>query len=136
MLSKTAVHALRAISALAERPEEYQGAARLAERVGAPANYLGKLLQTLAAAGLVTSQKGLGGGFRLRGRPDAITVFDVVEPIDRVSRWTGCFMGNSRCTPGNPCPMHGRWARMRASYLKMLKESTLAEVASGRRSYF
>ena len=54
MLSRTAIHAVRALSHLAGLPAgTFAGSAVLAERIGAPANYLGKLLQGLAARGLV-----------------------------------------------------------------------------------
>jgi len=129
MLSKTAVHALRAVVLLAREPESYLGAATIADRIGAPRNYLGKLLQSLAQEGIVHSQKGLGGGFRLVRDPDSLSLFDVVEPIDHVSRWSGCFLGNSECNPSKPCAMHERWARVRGDYLNMLRTSTVANLA-------
>jgi DNA-binding IscR family transcriptional regulator len=68
MLSKTGLHAVRALVALARLPEGcYAGAARIAQDIGAPQNYLSKLLKALAEEGLVESQKGLGrrrGGSR------------------------------------------------------------------------
>lgn len=129
MFSRTALHAVKAIVALAQRPGQNQGAAAIAERVGAPPNYLGKLLQNLATHGLVVSQKGLGGGFRLAKPPEAITLYDVVEPIDHVSRWEGCFLGKGACTPETPCPMHDRWQTVREAYLELLKTTKIAQLA-------
>ncbi len=133
MISKTALHALKALVELAQRPNEFQGAASVAERIGAPQNYLGKLLQTMAQEGLVFSQKGLGGGFQLAKKPSEIRLMDVVEAIDHVSRWAGCFMGRDRCSESTPCSLHARWAKVRREYLAMLREVTLEEVteASG-----
>lgn len=133
MISKTSLHAIRAVAALAELPEgTYCGAAAIAQQVDAPQNYLGKLLQTLALAGIVESQRGLGGGFRLLRTPEDISLYDVVEPIDHVSRWTGCFLGRSSCSADNPCAMHDRWATVRDAYLDMLHTSTVADLV-GRR---
>jgi Rrf2 family protein len=130
MLSKTALHALRAMTALAELPDNsYAGAVDIAEAIQAPRNYLGKLLQSLAAAGLVESQKGKGGGFRLARPPATISVFDVVEPIDHVSRWEGCFMGRSQCSSENSCAVHNRWQAVRDPYLAFLRGTTLADLA-------
>ena len=130
MLSKTAIHAIRAVAALAERPHEFQGASSIAERIGAPQNYLGKLLQNLANADIVFSQKGSGGGFKLRRKAEKISLFDVVDPIDHVSRWNGCFMGSAICSKTHPCAMHTRWAAVRDDYLKMLKESTIGDIVA------
>ena len=131
MISKTATHALNAMTVLAERPGEFQGAASVAKRIGAPQNYLGKLLQGLIQSGVVYSQKGMGGGFRLARAPEAISLFDIVEPVDHVSRWEGCFLGRESCSADNPCALHDKWARIRDAYLTMLKESTLADLVAG-----
>lgn len=132
MISKTALHALKALAEMAEHPDELQGAAAIAARIGAPQNYLGKLLQALAQEGILYSQKGMGGGFRLARRPEEITLFDIIEPVDHVSRWQGCFMGRGTCSPDHPCAMHYRWASVRNAYFAMLKESTLADVVERR----
>lgn len=132
MISKTALHTLKAVVALAERPGEYHGAAHIATQIGAPQNYLGKLLQGLVQTGIVTSQKGKGGGFCLARKPADITFFDVVEPVDHVTRWEGCFMGRASCDAANPCAVHHEWAAIRQAYLTMLKDSTLADVVEHR----
>jgi len=132
MISKTALHTLKAVAALAKRPGEFQGAAHIAGEIGAPQNYLGKLLQGLVQDGIVVSQKGLGGGFCLARDPVEITLYDVVNPVDRVSRWEGCFMGKPSCDASNPCAVHSQWAEVRDAYLKMLKEATLADIVGHR----
>ncbi len=129
VLSKTATHAVKAMIELAGLPPDgFRGSAAIAEHIGAPPNYLGKLLQALAAAGIVHSQKGLGGGFRLARRASEISLWEIVEPIDHVSRWSGCFMGQSVCSDDAPCPLHDRWACVRDAYLRMLETSTLADL--------
>ena len=120
------------MAALAEIPEgSYAGAGAVARDIGAPQNYLGKLLQTLARSGLVRSQKGLGGGFCLARDPEEISLFDVVEPIEHVSRWNRCFLRHGRCSGAMPCAVHHRWARVRDSYLEFLKTTSVADLAPG-----
>lgn len=130
MLSKTALSAVKALAVLAELPRgEYEGAASVAERIGAPQNYLAKQLKALARIGLLQSQKGLGGGFRL-GRPaEQITLFDVVEPIDQVSKWEGCFLGG-RCHGSTPCSVHTRWNAVREAYLGFLTSTSIKELGA------
>jgi Rrf2 family protein len=117
--------------ALARLPEgAYAGAAKVAQEIGAPQNYLGKLLQTLARDGLVESQKGLGGGFRLARDPKSITLLDVVEPIEHVSRWAGCILGRPECSDADPCAIHTRWKAVREAYLHMLRRTTISELVA------
>ena len=129
MVSKTALHAIRALCALAKLPEgERAGAASIAEAIGAPPNYLGKLLQTLSRQGLVESQKGMGGGFRLAQSPESIKLVNVVDPIDQVARWSECLLGMDRCSPENGCVVHDRWGPLRDGYLEMLDTVSIADL--------
>jgi Rrf2 family protein len=129
MITKTGLHAVRAMTALARLPEgAYAGAAGIARDIGAPPNYLSKLLQHLAREGLVQSQKGLGGGFRLARDPRQISLLDIVQPIERVSRWSGCVLGHRECSDEDPCAIHHRWKHVRMAYLRMLALTTLADL--------
>src|SRR5262245_176016 len=117
--------------ALARLPEgTYAGAAHIAQDIGAPQNYLGKLLKALAEEGLVASQKGLGGGFRLIRDPKHISLLDVVEPIEHLARWSGCILGRPECSEVEPCAIHDRWKAVREAYLRMLQRTTLAELVA------
>ena len=129
MLSKSGVHAVRALVVLAELPSgDYRGAVSIAGQTGAPRNYLGKLLQLLSRHELVESQKGLGGGFRLARAPEQISLFDVIDSIEDTSRWNDCILGNPSCSDGNPCSVHDRWGPVRESYLDLMKQTTIADL--------
>ena len=132
MISKTGIHATLALTSLAALPKgEFAGAGSIAKEIGAPQNYLGKLLNNLVTAGLVESQKGFRGGFRLTKPAGKITVYDIIEPIDHVSRWSNCFLGGGTCSETSPCAVHHRWKKVREQYLTFLKETTLADLARG-----
>lgn len=131
MISKTALSAIKALAYLAEQPEGTRvGAAAIAGETGSGQNYLGKILQSLTREGLVESQKGLWGGFKLARDPRQITLYDVVEPIDQISRWEGCFMGGHSCGSDSPCAVHNRWGAVREAYKAFLKETTIADLAT------
>lgn len=131
MITKTGLHAVRAVVALAKLPAgSFAGAAHVAKEIGAPQNYLAKLLQILAREGIVESQKGLGGGFRLARDPRKISLLEVVEPIEHVSRWAGCILGHAECNDNAPCAIHDRWKTVRNAYLRLLKGTTIAELAA------
>jgi len=129
MLSRTGLHAVKALTALAGlAPDDYLGAATLAERIHAPRNYLGKLLQQLSRDGLVVSQKGQGGGFRLARAAESLTLYDVIDPIEHVARWSGCFLGGLTCSHEAPCAVHAAWEKTRAAYLDFLRSTRLSDL--------
>ncbi|GAB4290890.1 MAG: Rrf2 family transcriptional regulator [Myxococcota bacterium] len=129
MVTKTAIHAIKALSELAAQSNgEYLGASAIAERIGAPQNYLGKLLQLLSKEGLVTAQKGYNGGFKLARPPENISLFDIVEPIENVSRVQNCFLSGNGCSEDQPCALHFGWSKVRESLLQFLTGTTLKDV--------
>lgn len=130
MISKTSVHALRAMIALAELPAQtYRGAGDIAGVVGAPRNYLGKLLQQLAHSGLLVSQRGARGGFALAGDPETTTLFDVLSRIEDFDAWERCFLGRAECSDDNPCHVHERYGPIREAYFEFLRGYTLKDLA-------
>ncbi|NUQ01687.1 MAG: Rrf2 family transcriptional regulator, partial [Armatimonadetes bacterium] len=90
MISQTAEYALRAIVCLAAQPEGRLTTPQIAGATRVPAGYLSKVLQLLGRAGLVRSQRGLGGGFVLARPAELISVLDVVNAVDPIQRITGC----------------------------------------------
>jgi len=112
-------------------PGTWLGATVMADKIGTGGNYLGKILQDFAKQGLLISQKGLNGGFRLARPAAVITLFEVVDHIDQLSRWTTCFLGNPVCNSENPCAMHFRWLEVREFYMRVLQETTITDVAHG-----
>jgi len=132
MISKSALHVVRAMLVLADLPNgKCAGSADIAKKIEAPPNYLGKLLQSLVPIGLVDSQKGYGGGFRLARPAKSITLLEVVDSIDQVSRWSGCLLGRGHCSEDtHGCALHEQWGAVREQYLKLLRETSIADVSA------
>ena len=82
----------------------------------------------MARQGMVVSQKGKNGGFRLARTPAEITLYDIVNFIEDLKAWEGCFMGKSICSESSPCCAHQRWAKVRDSYIDFLKNTTIADL--------
>jgi Rrf2 family cysteine metabolism transcriptional repressor len=54
----------------------------LAKRRGAPVQFLEQLFAVLRRGGIVTSQRGVKGGYRFARDPASITVLEIVEMLD------------------------------------------------------
>lgn len=133
MMTRSGIHAIRAMVILASmKPGEYCGTSVIAESTDAPRNYLGKLLLTLSRRGLVDSQKGLGGGFRLSRSPDEISLLDIIESIEDVARWKECAFGGKVCSDATPCVVHHRWTHVREAYMSFLRGTSVAELVASR----
>jgi len=77
--SRYAVVGMAELSRHADRPVPISV---VAERRGIPVQFLEQLFSTLRRDGLLISQRGAKGGFRLAREADEITVLEVVQSLD------------------------------------------------------
>jgi Rrf2 family protein len=130
VLSQTAQYALRAALAIAAQPEgESMGAGRLALLLKIPPNYLSKTLHLLARAGLLQSNRGKLGGFRLARPAQRITLLEVVSLFDEVSAGRACLLGRPVCSDYNACAAHSRWKLVSDRNAAFFRDTTLADLA-------
>ncbi|MEQ8785816.1 MAG: Rrf2 family transcriptional regulator [Pirellulaceae bacterium] len=99
MISQTAEYALRAIVYLADQEGAPRTTAQIAEATMVPQGYLAKVMQNLSRARLVSSQRGLNGGFTLASPPGELSVLQVINVVDPIRRFPECPLG---------IPSHGR----------------------------
>ncbi|UCF39539.1 MAG: Rrf2 family transcriptional regulator [Gemmatimonadota bacterium] len=136
MLSGTAEYALRAVVWLARQPDDQSvRASDLAESIGVPRNYLGKILHDLVRAGILESARGKNGGFRLATPPEELTLLRVVSSFDTigVGAERRCLMGRPECDSSDPCPVHRRWQNASEAISRFFEETTVGDVLSDDR---
>jgi len=82
LISQTAQYALRALVHIADNAGEGRiQVDPMATALDIPRNYLSKILHGLGQAGLLDSQRGPRGGFRLARDPGQIRLMDVVGEV-------------------------------------------------------
>lgn len=127
MLSQTTEYALRLVVLLASQRGRPVTIPELARSTKIPEGYLAKVLRQLARAGMVHSQRGPKGGSVLIGRPEEISVLDVVQAVDPLKRIMVCPLG-LRTHGANLCPLHRRLDQAIASVEAAFSQSSLAEI--------
>ncbi len=125
-LSKLTDYAVVVLVRLA-RGETVQTSPGIACGTGVPEPTVAKVLKALAGQGLVTSQRGARGGYRLARPLAAIPVAAVIEAIDGPIALTACVDGGG-CDTHSLCPMHGRWDPVNAAIRAALHGITLADM--------
>jgi FeS assembly SUF system regulator len=90
-LTSLADYAVVMMAAAARHPVGARlSAALLAEETGVPLPTAQKLMGRLAAAGLLSSARGSGGGFRLAREASGISLADIVEAVEGPIAMTNC----------------------------------------------
>jgi Rrf2 family protein len=128
MLSKTSEYALRAIVHLARDSGDPVSAGEVAAALDVPANYLSKILHTLSRAGLVDSERGPRGGYRLARPAERISIGDVVSALDPVAPEGRCLLGHQDCPGTRPCAAHERWRRVSEPVAAFFRDTMVSEL--------
>jgi Rrf2 family protein len=129
LLSQTAEYALRAAVRLATHPDQAWTTREISDAALVPAGYLAKILSALTRAEIITSQRGPGGGFRLRRSPSEVTLLDVINAVDPLQRIESCPLG-LEWHGDSLCPLHARLDDAIARVEESFRTTTLAAVTS------
>ncbi|MES2706653.1 MAG: Rrf2 family transcriptional regulator [Verrucomicrobiota bacterium] len=82
-MSKRAEYALRALTAMARRPmTAVSQIEELSTSEGMPPKVLEQILLVLKKADLLSSKRGVGGGYQLVREPRSITLGDILRAVD------------------------------------------------------
>lgn len=127
MISQTVEYALRAIVTIAQHDGEPCTARKIAEITQVPSAYLSKLMQGLVRSGLVSSQRGLHGGFLLARDPQQLTIWDIVDAVEPIKRIRECPLG-IQSHGANLCPLHRRLDKALEAIEVQFRQTTVAEI--------
>ncbi len=113
--------------------------AEIAERQQLSLSYLEQLFGKLRRAGLVSSARGPGGGYRLVKPAGSIPIAAIVAAVDEPIHATRCEVGTGGCmagpkagAAGEPCQTHDLWFELGRQIEFFLNGISLADVVGGR----
>ncbi len=139
-LSKKSEYGLRALLELTLAHEKSTLQRHdIAERQRIPVEFLEQILLALKRAGLLSSRRGMKGGYTLIKSPDEITLGQVIRILDGPLAPIGCVSKTAyqKCSDcpyadKNPCPVQQVMGTVRDAIAGILDHYTLADFASGR----
>ncbi len=123
-------YGLRALMRLASDPGRLFTTEEIAREFSISRNHLTKVVRKLALAGVIATQKGARGGFRLARPAGEITLGEIVRRLESHQALVECFRADGGAcvlTPG--CRFKARLGAAREAFLRELDRSTLAECA-------
>ena len=101
----------------------------LAEATGVRENFLSKILQRLVHQGLVSSHRGTGGGFCLKGAPRRITLLQVIEAMEGPTQLNVCLGDGPTCERRSWCGVHPVWRMAQGALTQVLGSVSIAQLA-------
>lgn len=128
-ISRLTDYATLVLATLAEEPERVHTATALAEHTRIAAPTVSKLLKQLQRANLVTSTRGLHGGYQLARPAVEISAADILDALEGPVALTDCSAGHGNCGIEETCRVGRVWQRLNTAIRRSLTEVTLAQLA-------
>ncbi|OYV51335.1 MAG: SUF system Fe-S cluster assembly regulator [Acidocella sp. 20-58-15] len=110
------------------RAEAVETSPGIAAAIGLPEPTVAKVLKALTVSGLVISQRGAHGGYRLSRPLTAISVAEVILAIDGPIALASCVDGAVGCESQSLCPVAGRWDPVNDAIREALTGISLADM--------
>lgn len=123
-----------ALLALVRLPSDgsFQHARTLAEELGLPGPFLAKILQDLSHVGILDSQRGPFGGFRLARPAEAVSVREVVDALEGHAPWDPCLLWHPSGASDCHCPMRPVWNALLTLIDATMTNTTLADLRNNK----
>jgi Rrf2 family protein len=128
-LSKKAQYGTRALLELAANYDQgYVSLSHIAKEEGISLKYLEQLMMPLRRAGMVESQRGAKGGYRLSRSPSQISVGEVIRALEEPMNPVECLDDSKLCERTERCRARRLWIHLSRSIQKALDEISLEEI--------
>ncbi|MGH9081302.1 MAG: RrF2 family transcriptional regulator [Acidimicrobiales bacterium] len=124
-------YAVRALCTLADADGGPVTAESLAQAQGLPSKFLESILNDMRRAGLLVSQRGAEGGYRLSRPAASITVAEVIRPLDGPLAEVRGLRPEAASYQGSAEHLQDVWVAVRASLRAVLDRVTIADIVAG-----
>jgi Rrf2 family protein len=132
-LSKKAEYGLRALVAIARQARRSWSIQELAAQERIPIKFLEQILLSLRHAGILSSKRGVGGGYTLIRKPEEIRLGEVIAVFDGPLAPVPCSVAKPAepCTCPDPatCPVRLTMTKVREEMAAVLESTTIEDMA-------
>jgi Rrf2 family protein len=131
-ISRKTDYATRAVLALAIADGDTLNAEELARRVDVPEPFLKQIMIQLRDAGVVRSERGPSGGYRLNRSPSEISLERIVRLFQGPLAPISCATRSEPepCTMQHMCALRAVWVEVRDFTISILERTSFADLAA------
>ncbi len=127
-LTRLADYGIVLLTVFADRPNHTYSSRDLAGAANLPLPVASKILKLLSKAGLLISQRGTKGGYRLARKPEEIGVASIIHSLEGPITVTECAGANGECSLDASCPVRTNWNMINQAIHSALDKLTLAQL--------
>lgn len=128
-LSKLTDYAVVIMAQLAREPQRLYTTKELADELSLPRPTVSKLLKMLMNAELLSSKRGVQGGYQLAKAAHLIAASDLIVAIEGPLAMTECSLAEHQCDRIEHCGVADNWQRVTQAIHQLLASISLAQLA-------
>jgi len=128
LITRETDYAVRTVLYLARSAKSSASVAEISHAMQIPKSFLAKLLQRLVRGHILSSARGVNGGFQLARKPSAITLLSIIEAMQGPAGINVCAINSSRCKLSPTCVVHPVWVKIRSDVEKKLTRETIGKL--------
>lgn len=129
-MTKQADYGIVLMSHLAGQPESRFPASELSTETHLPLPTVSKILKLLCREGLLTSHRGVKGGYSLSKDPHDISVAAMISALDGPIAFTECIEDTpGSCSQEDNCHLRANWQRINLAVRQALEDISLFDLA-------
>ena len=130
-LTKAGEYAVRCSLFLSARSRgEIANRKEIARVMDIPDQFLSKIAQQLARAGIIEIIQGPKGGYRLLVAPEELTLLEVVEAVTGTIILNDCILKPESCGRSYHCCVHQVWEKARNQLRDTLRQASFTELVA------
>ncbi|MFQ5665236.1 MAG: SUF system Fe-S cluster assembly regulator [Candidatus Binatia bacterium] len=130
-ISRLTDYGIVILSYMAAHPDQVHNASSVAVGAHLPLPTVGKLLRAFARGGLLSSHRGINGGYSLARPPREISVAGVIRALEGPIGLTLCRAESpGDCAHEAVCRVRTHWQRINQAIRQALEGITLSEMAA------
>jgi Rrf2 family protein len=126
LVTRETDYAVRTILYLAKERSRTASVTEIAHTMHIPKSFLAKILQRLVKSHILTSTRGVNGGFQLAQKPSDISLLSIMEAIQGPAGINLCAIDSKKCRLSPTCTVHPVWVDIRKEVERRLKKHTIA----------
>ncbi len=127
-MSKLTDYGTVVLAHLAASADATHSASEVAEQTRLSVTTVSKLLKILAKAGLVTSFRGMHGGYALARPADEISASDIIDALEGPVAITECSTGHIHCELEPICGVGSAWRLINLEIRRALADISLTQL--------
>jgi Rrf2 family protein len=133
LITRETDYAVRTVLYLARDRDRTANVTEVAHAMHIPKSFLAKVLQRLVRHHILSSMRGVGGGFRLAKKPSEISLLDIMEAVQGPAAINVCAIDSKRCSLSATSAVHPVWVDIRQDMEKRLRRQTMDKLAGDKK---